>query len=193
MRQAVVAAICVLATACTAGWDSLVRYSAEPARAGETPELGVYAAVLRHYAKAWDVPALVLADTAAAQLWIARMDSSEVRLPGHWADTLRYAVDAALSDTSRHGLAAARQLTTAAAIAGVTVRPVALADSFGPAIRQVPRLWIAPAGFNGDSTLAALDLTFSCGQLCAHGTTLLLARRPGRQWNIWRSFVHWIS
>ena len=183
--------------ACTASWNALVRYSDQPAPVDQNAEIGVYVAVLRGYVNPY-LPTTVLAppDSTVGPV-AAVVTGKRLKVPGYWADTLRRAVEAALADSAMEHSASAPAVQEAAAQAGLRL---VLSQEFGarPALDDngrpnAARLWISRPGFNPDSTIATIRTEYWCGMLCAHGVTLVLARRPGYQWRIWQSWLHWVS
>src|SRR5688572_16372147 len=111
---------------------------------------------------------------------------------GHWANTLKHEVSTALGDPARTEMSRHEVLSQAAALYGIhlhRLRSIAPPADSSP----IPRLWVWRAGFNADSTIAAIDVEFWCGMRCAHGSTYLLARRPGHRWHIWYEALHWYS
>ena len=182
---------------CTASWNALVLYSDRPSPTGQGAELGVYAAVLAEYV-----------DPRRRSVTLAPLDSvvgevagyvtgRPVRVPGYWADALRQAVEVALADLRSPESATPALVAIAAAQVGLHLTPnrdfqppVSRADNGG---LLAARLWLSRPGFNRDSTIAVVRSTYWCGMRCAHGITRVLARRPGYQWRVWMSWLHWVS
>jgi hypothetical protein len=178
--------------ACTANWNRIVQYSPEPADHPIVVE--VYRTVLD---RDREEPG---SDTVAVEQFgaPARLDpptcASVSRVPGHWADTLKHEVRIALSDPSCSALADSTDIVRAARILGLGLVPADTAEG-KPNPRRAPptRITLSRPGFNGDSTIAAIRIDVSCGPLCGAGQTLLLARKPGKRWRVWYSFLHWVS
>jgi hypothetical protein len=180
--------LCVLG--CTASWGRVVEYSAQPATHSVVVE--VYRTVLENVAHGWDADSLAVQSFGAAvSLDPPTTSSSIMRVPGHWADTLKHEVRVALADLVGADLADSTDLATAARSLGLVLLPADTTD--WPMDPPPPRVTLSRAGFNGDSTIAALRVDMACGPLCGVGETLLLARRPGTRWRVWFSFVHVIS
>ncbi len=193
LRLAATIGIVLLCLGCTASWNALVRYSELPAVEGMTPEMGVYAEVLRYFRASWGLPEVLLSNRPPQSDISTVFRSGHGVVPGHWADTLQLEVLTALADSSLAQLAPHPAIEQAAALARIPVREGTPADAIRPDQPNEPRIWFSRAGFNRDSTVAAINVQFWCGYLCGHGVTLLLARRPGNQWKVWHGFLHWIS
>ena len=176
--------------ACTASWGKVVRYSADPA---DFPVLiEVYRAALAGIAEEpWP-------DSVAVQHFgsLAPLPTSAEgpRVPNHWPDTLKHEVRVALSDPARSHGADSADLTHAAQALGLVLLP---SDTTEWPVQQQrappPRIQLSRPGFNGDSTIAALRVDVWYGPMCCSGETLLLARKPGKRWRVWHSFLHWVS
>lgn len=188
------------AAACTASWNTLVRYSNEAASPDQPLEESVYAAALRSMGP---YQALVI-DTSPRRLerlW-GMTTAGRVGVPGYWADTLKRELRVALSDTSRRQWADSALLTWAAERVGIAFVSSASAESVEVAHRNggkrpfapiIPRITMSRPGFNRDSTIAVIDVSIVCGGLCGAGQTLFLARRPVFQWRAWGGQTHWVS
>jgi hypothetical protein len=182
--------LCLLG--CTAPWDRVVEYSPEPADHSVVVE--VYRTVLAPLTEGpWP-------DSVAVQHFgdVAPLDAlttlGGLDVPGHWEDTLKHEVRVALSHPDRSKLADSTDLTLAAETLGLVLLPSDTTEwSVNPKRAPPPRIRLSRPGFNGDSTIAALRMDVWCGPLCGDGATLLLARRPGKQWRIWHAFGHWVS
>ena len=178
--------------ACTATWNRIVQYSPEPAHYSVVAE--VYRTVL---APQTEEPR---PDTVAVQQFgaPAQLDpptcASGSRVPRHWADTLKHEVRVALSDPNCSRLADSTDIVSAARSLGLGLLPADTAEwPSSPKRAPPPRVTLSRPGFNGDSTIAAIRMDVSWGPLCCSGETLLLARRPGKRWRVWYSFLHWVS
>jgi hypothetical protein len=193
-RKALVLGV-VVTTGCTASWNALVRYSSAPAEPSMSPESGIYAAILTSYAQGWGTRVLVVPETPEqAGSVLAWVGTGADVIRRHWADTLKQEVRAALADSALREQAGLDRLLTALPFSGESVKLARVSDSLTTERGYpVPRLRLSRPGFNADSTMAAVHVTFWCGGRCGHGTTLLLARRPGHEWRIWYSASHWIS
>jgi hypothetical protein len=112
------------------------------------------------------------------------------RIPGHWADSLKRQVRAALDDPALANEADTVVIKAAAEELHLTPQTEAPASTGS---RPVPRLWLSAPGFNADSTIAVVRGSFWCGPLCGSGEVLFLARRPGTAWRIWDSELLWVS
>ena len=183
----------LLLAACTASWGSLVRYSSEPAT--DSVPIEVYRAALAQVAEGPWPDSIVLQATAAATPHVAgSLTLSPTQVPSHWTDTLRHQTGIALADSALGQPADPEAVARAAASLGITLLASnATAERSGPAQRYLAHIALSRPGFNADSTIAAVYLGLWCGLRCGHGSTLLLARRPGARWQIWYSFQHWVS
>jgi len=190
--------VLLVMSACTASWNALVRYSDQIAPTNESVEVGVYAAVLETLRDPYMPPITVLTSSDSVigplEAWVS---GSPVRVPGYWADTLRREVQVALADSGLRWPGNVQLIVEAASQTGVNLVT-------GKELHVLPpqpdsgqplaaRLWLSRPGFNRDSTIAAIRTTYWCGIRCAHGATLVLARRPGYRWQVWKTWLHWIS
>jgi hypothetical protein len=183
--------------ACTASWNSLVRYSDQPAPSDQRLETGVYVAVLRGYddPRMPSITVLTPPESTVGPL-LGYVTAGRLKVPSHWADTLREAVNAALTDSSMMQSAPTGEILSAAQLAGLKL---VLAQDFHLPIvgangrPNAARLWLSRPGFNSDSTIATIRTRYWCGGRCGHEMTFMLARRPGYQWRIWTSRLHWVS
>ena len=193
-----VAALAVFIWGCTASWNALVRYSDQPAPPGQGVEQGVYAAVLRGYLDPHMPETTVLTppDSVVGEL-AALTTGRPLRIPHHWADTLRTAIEVALADPSLRQSASEQLVVQAAERVGLNLIPSRdfhpVSQGAGARRATAARLWLSRPGFNVDSTIAVVRVTYWCGMLCAHGITLALARRPGHEWRVWNTWLHWVS
>ena len=175
---------------CTAGWNRVVQYSAEPAEHSVTAE--VFREVLVSLTESDSIA--VDHFGAPARLGESMSAAHPSAVPAHWADTLKNEVRVALSDLAPVKPADSTELLSAARSLGVVLLPRDTNDWPVNSTRaRVPRLWLSRPGFNRDSTIAAVRIDYVCGPLCGVGETLLLARKPGKRWRIWHSFVHVIA
>jgi hypothetical protein len=182
----------LLLSACTANWDRVVQYSPEPADHSVLVE--VYRAVLVPLKEEPGPDSVAMENFG----YPARLDQptscggSDV--PNHWADTLKHEVRVALSDANCSRLADSADITRAAQTLGLFLLPADVTDwPLNPNRAPPPRAKLSRPGFNRDSTIAAIRLDVSCGPSCGSGETLLLARKPGKRWRVWHSFLHWVS
>lgn len=180
---------------CTASWNALVRYSDEPAAPTEVGESTVYTTVLRRLVLDWSRDTIVVEEHVDESILHAAVVTQPAHvIRGHWADTLKQQAEVALKDPRLTLPADDTDLRATAARLGLTLIPRhSVLPGSQPAGRSIPRLWLSRAGFNADSTVAAISLEWWCGGRCGHGATLLLARRPGFRWAIWHYHVHWVS
>jgi hypothetical protein len=177
----------VALTACTAGWHSLVKYSDAPAPAGEPVLVGVYVAVLQH----------VLPNDSALTL-LEPQPASDTALyallvglpPAFWSDSLKREVRAAFYDAGLGQDAPLPALLQAAAITGRRVTLDSVAQRGVVRISAERQVQLSAPGFNRDSTIAAVRV-LRPQQRDFQGTTLLLARRPGLRWLVWREHTIW--
>jgi hypothetical protein len=182
--------------ACTAPWGRVVQYSSEPSHLSVTVE--VYRTALASLVEGLTDEARP--DTVAIDNfgYPARLDAPTncggLDVPNHWADTLKHEVRAALSDANCSKLADSVDIVRAAQTLGLFLLPADTTDwALNPNRAPPPRARLSHPGFNQDSTIAAIRLDVSCGLQCGSGETLLLARRPGKRWKVWHSFLHWVS
>jgi hypothetical protein len=190
-RSLTLGAITILLVGCTASWDRVVRYSPEPANASVVAE--VYRAVLSDLTASSPRDSLALLAPEDLPPVDALVTGGGIRVPNHWADTLKREAQAALeSSTTSVDMTALRQ---AARALGIVLLPSDTTDWSPWTTGHAPpaRVRFSGPGFNADSTIAALRVDYWCGPLCGSGKTLLLARRPGKRWQVWHSFGHWIS
>ena len=184
-------------TACVAPWSALVEYSEDRASPGEDTVDGVYMATLQRVLITGGWPRVAEWHRDPSMLPV---DPGGSVIRSHWADTLKREVRAA-TDELRSVLrdCAAPPIDHIAVLAmrlGIELRDTTDARSYLVAGRDslpVPELWLSVPGFNADSTVAAIEVDYWCGGLCGHGATLLLARRPGYRWQVWRYHTHWVS
>jgi hypothetical protein len=191
MRSVRAVGFVLVAAGCTASWNALVRYSAAPLVPGETAEVGVYATVLTLYSWEWEPASVVIADNVEPLAAHFFAPGGEEVIRRHWSDTLTSEVGAALRDTARARPGRDEAIRAAAGIIGIDLHAHSdLPRASGSA--PIPMMWIWRPGFNADSTIAAIRVQFWCGTACAHESTILLARRPGRQWRIWHEVLRWM-
>ncbi len=182
----------VWVVACTAPWNRIVQYSPEPAHHPVIVE--VYRSVLAPHLEEPGPDTVAIEQFGAP----ARLDpptcASGVRVPGHWADTLKHEVRVALSDPNCSTLADSTDIVRAAESLGLGLVPADTAEGPPSPKRAPPTIvTLSRPGFNGDSTIAAIRLDVWCGPICGAGQTLLLARKPGKRWRVWYSFLHRVS
>lgn len=190
MRRSALLLLLLLALACTAKWSSLVRYSDRPAPTGLSQVAAVYQAVLAdYYRPARDTLFVELTpeDTIAEAEPMALVGFGSPGLPSEWADTLKREVVAALADSGYGRWLAGPELVAAARTIALQT---ALRDS---AARRFPQFGMTRPGFNADSTIAVVRVSYVCGGLCGSGGVLYLARHPGTAWRIWMYHRAWVS
>jgi hypothetical protein len=182
--------------ACTAPWGRVVQYSSEPSHLSLLVE--VYRTALASLVEG--LTDEIRPDSVAMENfgYPARLDPPTscggLDVPEHWADTLKHEVRAALSDANCSKLADSADIVRAAQTVGLVLLPADTTDRrWNPKAAPPPRAKLSRPGFNRDSTIAAIRLDVSCGPLCGSGETLLLARKPGKRWRVWHSFLHWVS
>ena len=175
--------------ACTASWDSIVKYSPEPAELSVPAE--VYRATLAEYVQPPWPGSVVLAAAARSDAGRGGPDDA-ARLPGHWVDTLRQEARVALARLSPEIPADRASLALAARSLNLRLVTTETSERV-PGRERLPVIWLSRAGFNRDSTVAAVRIESWCGLVCGAGQTLLLARRPGTRWQIWYALTDWIS
>jgi hypothetical protein len=185
--------VLLAATACTASWERLVRYSAVPAGTRSVAS-GVYEAALRWYLDPRRDSAFVLADSG----WAGPLDAFTTvpaqAIPSHWADTLKREVSLAFRDPALAHPADSSAVANVARSLGLRLVPPDTVPRLPPkGYQAVVRLHLSQPGFNSDSTIALIQADMWCGFLCGAGQTLFLARRPGYAWRIWHSELSWIS
>lgn len=185
--------VLLLGTGCTAGWANVVRYSDRPAPAEQTLPAGVYAAILRAYISTAH-PSIVVAASAPDTGELTSVPLGTTGIPGHWADTIKVEVRAAMLDTALRQPAAIGEVQAVGrALAIHLVPPDSAVWQPGSKVPPIGRLHLSNIGFNRDSTIAAIRVSFWCGPVCGVGETMLLARKPGAEWRIWFSILAWIS
>jgi hypothetical protein len=182
--------------ACTAPWSGVVEYSPEPSHHSVTIEL--YRTVLTSLVQSLTDETRPESISVESFGYPVRLDPPTTCggsvVPKHWADTLQHEVRLALSDPNCSELADSLDLVRAAQTLGVVLLSRDTTDWPMNLKRSLPpRVKLSRPGFNRDSTIAALRIDVWCGPLCGHGSTLLLARRPGKQWQVWDAIGHWIS
>jgi hypothetical protein len=182
---------------CTASWNALVKYSPEPAAAWEEDgDLGVYAAVIREVARDWQLKSLHISDVSDHRPRLVVEGQTRNWIPGYWVDSLQQRVGEALLDSSMARAADRDDLVMVIRRLGLRhhakpVKPFALDRRRQPL--PAPSLILSRPGYDQQRTIATIRISFWCGPLCAHGATLILARRPGHRWRVWGSRLHWIS
>ena len=191
------AALLSAIVACTASWRTIVRYSNEPAPPTETPEEGVYRAVLRSLVPVDRPTVVIVSDSETIGPFLAWSSIGGSPVPGYWADTLKRELRAALEARTQGKPADPAAVIAAADRIGVTVLtgvPATAVDLRVKGARPpTPRVRLWQPGFNRDRTIATIDVQYWCGPLCGAGETLFLARRPGLAWRIFGGHVHWVS
>jgi hypothetical protein len=178
---------------CTASWDRVVQYSAEPAEHSAVLEL--YRTVLTSFTGEPFPDSVAVQDpvqSPSTDKLITACGATDV--PKHWQDTLRREARLALSDPGCSKPADSRDLASAAHSLGVVLLPPDTTDwPRNPKRSPPPRIQLSGPGFNGDSTIAAVSVDVECGIQCGWLETLLLARRPVKRWRIWYSYTHVIA
>ncbi len=182
--------------ACTAPWGRVVQYSSEPSDLSVIVE--VYRTALTSLVEGLTdttrPDSIAIEDFADPALLDAPLSCGGLDVPNHWADTLQREVRVALSDADCSRRADSIAIVRAAQTLGLVLLPADTTDwSLNSKRAFPPRASLSRPGFNGDSTIAAIRLDVSCGPLCGSGQTLLLARKPGKRWQVWHSFLHWVS
>ena len=186
----VVLVTCVAGTGCGASWAAIVKYSDVPAPAEEGVVAGVYRAALEGV-----VQPFVLEDTLSTiqhltrEQVIVEHDSQAVpyHAPGYWDDSLAHEVEAAFAH--------AMFLETASRELVLRLAPEpAPGTEGGDGRRERDRVWLSGVGFNGDSTIAVVR-RIHVNYYSAFDTVLMLARRPGYRWRVFKSLTlaGWIS
>jgi hypothetical protein len=178
----------LVVTGCKASWNAVVRYSTEPAPGSDSPEAAVYVAALDdQFQRVGTRPsALVLLQG------ISLPPALNVHAPAHWPDSLKRAVHAALADLnakagrrmSLDSLLLVRMGAQLAVDLRTETAEVALAQELAGPSPDTPRALLSRPGFNQDSTVAAINVAYWCGEMCGNGGTLLLARRLGYKWRV---------
>ena len=198
---------------CRAPWHRMVSYSDQPAPVNEDLVGGIYRVLIREeFARGYEptdstvivVPLEPSRAIGALTLTVPWVEGNSVEglVPGYWADTLKFEAGNALADIR---CCRADTATLLAVLRRLGVRSradpepenfsgpqdsAALAASLSGRLR---RLWLSVAGFNRDSTIAAVHLESYCGGLCGIAETVLLARRPGKEWKVWWRQGYWVS
>jgi hypothetical protein len=189
MRRLVLLLALVPGLACTASWSSLVRYSDQPGPANVSQITAVHQAVLANYFHS-SRDTLVIrsdpSDTISSDAPVAMVRSGTSPLPSEWADTLKREVEAALADSGYGRWLSAGELQATALGMDLPTRPRS-------PVARFPQLRMTIPGFNSDSTIAVVGMSYVCGGLCGWGGTLFLARRPGSAWRVWRFRRAWVS
>ena len=180
----------LLALACTASWNRVVRYSAHPAPPGNIAA-GVYDAVFTYYFNpARDT--IVVLDTPDWDLY-ALLGASRHAVPGYWADTLQREVRTALGDPDFQLPADSTDLAVVARRLGLRPLPPDRAGDERRKSATGPRIEISQPGFNGDSTIAVIRVVVTYGFGAGAAEVLYLARRPHRAWCVWYSALAWVA
>ncbi len=164
-----------------------MKYSSAPVSPGVSVEEDVYASVIEQFMRDWHVVGLQpQTDTTTPQLgaWVVYPKAD---IPAHWPDSLRHEVATAFADSALRQ-PADDSLLGALAAARAPAAPAALPRRTGRLQLRMSR-----PGFNADSTLAAIRVSYWCGWLCAAGQVWLLARRPGLRWRVWYVRTDWVS
>jgi hypothetical protein len=197
VRRGLLAYVAFALASCAAPWHAVVKYSDQQAPIAQPLADGVYSATLQEVLLQRGWPKVAVLDTVPLLLPV---DPGPSVIRSHWPDSLKRQVRAATKQLRHHQryqdalpLGHLRQL---AASLGIDLRPPSDSAAIlfdGRDSLPVPHLSLSMPGFNADSTLAAIEVSYWCGELCAHGATLLLARRPGYRWRVWQYHVHWVS
>src|SRR3989442_16040309 len=90
------AALLSAIVACTASWRTIVRYANEPAPPTETPEEGVYRAVLRSLVPVDRPTVVIVSDSETIGPFLAWSSIGGAPGSGDWAGTLKRELRAAL-------------------------------------------------------------------------------------------------
>jgi hypothetical protein len=184
-------------SACTASWTRVVQYSAEPSSHSVIVDVyrTVFASIVDGLGATAGPDSVAVEHSRAPARLEGLMSCAGVDVPNHWVDTLKHEVRIALVDLDCSELADSTALVRAAQSLGLVLLPAAPVagwplnvDRAGP-----PQIKLSSPGFNADSTIAAVRGDVACGLQCGYGETLLLARRPGKRWRVWYSFLHWIA
>jgi hypothetical protein len=184
------------ATSCTASWGGLVHYSTRPQPPDVGPLVGVYEAVLHDTYRARSPDDSILLNTqVAGHLPVAAMTSfGGVALPGYWPDSLKQELAVALASPQLSTEGDPGAIRAAAALLGAHITPAGAAIAAeSVVVHKISLVRLSGVGFNRDSTIAVVRTSFWCGIICGAGQTLLLARRPGYEWHVWHSILHWVS
>ena len=182
--------------ACTAPWTGVVQYSPEPSRHPVIVEVyrTVLASIADEFGEAARPDSLAVEYSSDPARLEPLMSCGGVDVPNHWVDTLKQEVRAALVDLECSEMPDATVLERAAQSLGLVLLPAAIAErSLNTERAAPPTVKLSRPGFNRDSTIAAVRGEVACGRQCGYGETLLLARRPGKRWRVWYSFLHWVA
>ncbi len=170
--------------ACTASWNSIVKYSSEPELPGVSTEVTVYRTVLGGLRTAWNADSMVRDTTSSTRELEPGAGTLAELVPGHWVDSLKRQARAALSDPQMHQ-------TAPDSLVALALHSL---SSWQPTGRRLTLEYsLSRPGFNADSTMAAISVGVWCGPVCGAGQILLLARRPGTQWRVFGLFGLWRS
>jgi len=177
---------------CTAPWDRVVRYSPEPAEQSVVVEL--YRTILVSLTEEPWPDSVAIQDPAQSASTDVMALCGNMDVPKHWADTLKREAKLALSDPGCSKPADTTDLALAAKSLGVVLLQADTAAWPRNPKRSSPaRVQFSRPGFNRDSTIAAVNINVDCGIQCGWLETLLLARTPGKRWQIWYSYTHVIA
>jgi hypothetical protein len=171
---------------CTAPWQRLVRYSAEPAQSGLGIEAGAYRAVIRSYQDSVRVNVVPLFTYITGAPDLAAHPAPVGDIPGHWADTLKVQLRAAFTDAGYVTLADSGAIIRA--LATLPAQDFVFAAPRG----SHPTIRVSAPGFNQDSTIAVVSVAYF-DRGFSQGDILLLARKPGMEWCIWSQLPLWIT
>jgi len=121
-------------------------------------------------------------------------------LPPSWPDSVRLPAESAFA---AHREVLERPVPTdSASISGLRVRVGPFPDTKDSLqCRKVKArrcawpgiLTLTGIGFNADSTVAVIEVGFSCGALCGSGSLWVLRRAPGHDWSFLWSVETWFS
>jgi hypothetical protein len=180
----------VTGTSCVASWGAIVKYSDVPAPAEEGVVAGVYRAALENVVQPFVLEdSLSIMQHLAGEQVVVEHDSQAdpFRAPGYWDDSLAHEVEAAFAH--------AMFLVTASrdVILGLSPEPGLRTESRDRR-RERDRVWLSDIGFNEDSTIAVVRIIHA-NYYSAFDAVLMLARRPGYRWKVFKSLSlgGWIS
>ena len=186
----------LLVVACTARWNSVVRYSPAPMPPGSTDRT-VYDAVVADMKGEWRLSQVAIQRTLD-DTTLARVRASwrspdtawhrpRFEAPHQWESSLKRQVEAAgLSEQGRPANPGPDDLAAFLA-AGVA------ANECHTYACPLPRVSLDLPGYNADSTIALVHVEITCGEVCGRGEWVVLARRPAHAWQIWWREVDWVS
>lgn len=180
----------VAGTGCVASWAAIVKYSDVPAPTEEGVVAGVYRAALEGVGQPFVLEdSLSIMQHLTGEQVIVEHDSQAVpyQAPGYWEDSLAHEVEAAFAH-AMFAETASREL-----ILRLAPEPGS-GTEVGDGRRERDRVWLSGVGFNGDSTIAVVR-RIHVNYYSAFDIVLMLARRPGYRWKVFKSLTlaGWIS